>query len=379
MSQPQSSEKTAQPPAESQTVQQLARDTQQQQSHAQQPQLLQPQQSQQTPSQSQGQTQTQTQQTPATGLTGKEPLVVVAGINGNQGCAVGCALANSKHFAVRGFTIHTEAPEVNVVENRNVEVVKADFYDPGSLDKAFSGADYAFIMTVPTWGAEDSENKEFAQGKNMIDACKKAGVKHVLFTSYPYASKISDGKVKLPHFDSKGRIEEYLKASGLAYTICRLPFFFENFIASTPPCKVGDNQYCIKLPIPENFRLPMISAIDIGVMAYHIFAQPQKYLGKEINLATESLTIADMAQKMKGALLKDITGKSVSRAEWVAAHKSRMHADQLVDQFEFVVEYADKITPDQAATKELMEPNVLRTFAAWCMEFKHAVKMDCCA
>lgn len=319
------------------------------------------------------------QQQQATVTGAKLPLAVVAGINGNQGCAVGCALANSKHYSVRGFTIHTEAPEVQVVENRNVEVVKADFYDPASLDKAYCGADFAFIMTVPKWGDTDSEDKEFLQGKNMIEACKKAGVKHVLFTSYPFAAKISEGKVKLPHFDSKGRIEEYLKTSGLNYTICRLPFFFENFIQSTPPCKIDENKYCVKLPIPNDFRLPMISAIDIGVMAYHVFSNCQKYNSKEINLATEALTLDEVAHKLASALGKDVCAKSVSRVEWVAAHKGRMHADQLVDQFEFVSQYKDKIEYSFAATKELMEPNVLRTFAAWCMEFKHAIRLDCCA
>lgn len=50
------------------------------------------------------------------------------------------------------------------------------------------------------------EEKEIQQGKNFVDAAKKAGVKHVVFTSVCAA----DTATTVPHFRSKYEVSQAL-------------------------------------------------------------------------------------------------------------------------------------------------------------------------
>jgi hypothetical protein len=52
--------------------------------------------------------------------------------------------------------------------------------------------------------------KEEQQGKDLVDAAKKAGVKHFIWVTLDHSG--------VPHFDTKARVDDYLKASGVPRT-----------------------------------------------------------------------------------------------------------------------------------------------------------------
>ena len=62
----------------------------------------------------------------------------------------------------------------------------------------------------------------------MVDACKNAGIKHLVF------SALDDVKGTLgkscPDFDGKHEIEKYALASGVPSTSVHYSFYMENFI-----------------------------------------------------------------------------------------------------------------------------------------------------
>ena len=62
----------------------------------------------------------------------------------------------------------------------------------------------------------------------MVDACKAAGVKHLIFSGLENV-KEQTGKA-CPHFDGKGEIEKYMFASGVPSTSVRYAAFMENFL-----------------------------------------------------------------------------------------------------------------------------------------------------
>ena len=53
----------------------------------------------------------------------------------------------------------------------------------------------------------------FIQGKNAVDACKEAGIKHLVYSGLENCVKLTGKPVV--HFDSKGVIEEYIQEEGL--------------------------------------------------------------------------------------------------------------------------------------------------------------------
>ena len=66
---------------------------------------------------------------------------------------------------------------------------------------------------------------EVRQGKNVADAAKAAGVKHLVFSSVGAAHRDAGQK----HFESKWIIEQYIHSLGVPYTILRPAAFMENY------------------------------------------------------------------------------------------------------------------------------------------------------
>lgn len=99
-----------------------------------------------------------------------------------------------------------------------VEVRVADYGDPAALHAAFDGVDQLLLVS----GSEVGQR--IGQHANVIDAAKEAGVERVVYTSAPNATE-SDLVLAPEHKAT----EEYLVASGLAYTIVRNNWYHENY------------------------------------------------------------------------------------------------------------------------------------------------------
>jgi uncharacterized protein YbjT (DUF2867 family) len=57
----------------------------------------------------------------------------------------------------------------------------------------------------------------------VIETAKRQGVSHFVYSSVGSA----DEETGIPHFESKVKVEEHLRSSGLQYTIVRPVFFME--------------------------------------------------------------------------------------------------------------------------------------------------------
>ncbi|MBB5784340.1 NAD(P)H-binding protein [Nonomuraea jabiensis] len=109
------------------------------------------------------------------------------------------------------------------------DVVTGDFDDPGSLAPAMAGVDRLFLNAG---GAQpvDGEQPMVRQQKAAIDAARAAGVSRVVKVSVWGAhrgGRLAEGA----HWE----IEEYLKASGLGWSMLRPSGFMQNFITGTAP------------------------------------------------------------------------------------------------------------------------------------------------
>ncbi len=65
---------------------------------------------------------------------------------------------------------------------KGVTIRAGDFDDPKSLDAAFAGIDRLLIVSTDKVGQPGAR---FAQHKAAVEAAKRAGVKHILYTSIP--------------------------------------------------------------------------------------------------------------------------------------------------------------------------------------------------
>jgi uncharacterized protein YbjT (DUF2867 family) len=104
--------------------------------------------------------------------------------------------------------------------------VSGDLTDPASLEKAVEGVDTVLTTAAATLRDFDIENVDLKGTKNLIDAAKKANVKHFIYTS----AFISNPESPIPVPQIKGLCEQYLIDSGLPYTILAPGTFMEIWI-----------------------------------------------------------------------------------------------------------------------------------------------------
>ncbi|MCP4750953.1 MAG: NmrA family NAD(P)-binding protein, partial [Proteobacteria bacterium] len=143
--------------------------------------------------------------------------LIICGSTGTQGGAVLDAMKDRDNWELIGFSRDLEQPKIQELTSRGLKMLEGDLADLDSLVKAFEGADAVFGLTQP-WNkgyTKVDTDLELKQGKNLVDACLKTGVKHLVFSS---AAHGEEEKTGLPHVDVKIDIEEYTRNSGLGYT-----------------------------------------------------------------------------------------------------------------------------------------------------------------
>ena len=146
-------------------------------------------------------------------MTNANQTILVTGATGNQGGAVARHLLQRRKFIVRAFVRDKNKPAAQALDQSGAELMEGDLNDRASIDHALQGVSGVFSVQ----GLADGQDVEIRQGKALADAAKAAGIKHFVYSSVGGAER----KTGIPHFDSKFQIEEYVRATGLPYTIMR--------------------------------------------------------------------------------------------------------------------------------------------------------------
>lgn len=212
--------------------------------------------------------------------------ILVTGATGQQGGAVTRHLLKN-NFKVRALARDENKPAALELKKLGVEVIQGDMTDAAALDNAMAGVHGVFSVQN-YW--EHGYDGELNQGKAVADAAKRAGVKHFVQSSVGGAER----KTNLPHFDVKFVIEEYLKELGLPVTVLRPVFFMENFSTFNAPSE-KDGKFTLTAAMKPDVKLQMITIDDIGAITAIVFSDPDKYIGKEIEIAGDDLTMPEVA------------------------------------------------------------------------------------
>jgi NAD(P)H dehydrogenase (quinone) len=153
--------------------------------------------------------------------------LLVSGANGKLGRAViRHLLETAKVSASDIVAASRDTSRLADLADLGVDTRKADFTDVAGLEAAFAGIDRVLIISTDELAVPGAR---LAQHTNAVNAAKKAGVDHVLYTSMPNPDK------SLVSFapDHLGT-EEAIKASGLNYTILRNAWYHDNYLMSMP-------------------------------------------------------------------------------------------------------------------------------------------------
>ncbi|MTW08996.1 NAD(P)H-binding protein [Pseudoduganella eburnea] len=144
-------------------------------------------------------------------------MIVVTGATGALGQLVVEGLLEKVPAAQIVAAVRDPAKAAHLAA-RGVQVRRADYEDPASLDAALVGAERVLLVSANVVG------KRTAQHRAVIDAAKRAGVKLLAYTSILRADT-SPLKLAEEHVATEAAIRD----SGLAYSFLRNGWYFENF------------------------------------------------------------------------------------------------------------------------------------------------------
>jgi uncharacterized protein YbjT (DUF2867 family) len=237
-------------------------------------------------------------------------IIAVVGSTGTQGGGLCQAILADPNggFAVRAVTRDPNKDKAKTLATNGAQVVKGDLDDVESLKKAFAGA-YGVYGVTNFWEHFSGE-KEKVQAKNIAEAAKAVGVKHIIWSTLEDTRKLMDAgdkrmpflqeKYRVPHFDAKAEADDYFK--GLPVTYLVTSFYWDNlYMFGLAPKKGSDGVYSWTFPMGTS-KLAGVAAEDIGKVAYGIFKAGPQYVGKTVGITGENLTVEEMGQKLSKGL-----------------------------------------------------------------------------
>jgi uncharacterized protein YbjT (DUF2867 family) len=308
-------------------------------------------------------------------------IIVVTGATGAQGGGlVRAILARpGDGFAVRALTRDPRSEKGRALAEAGAEVVAADVDDAASLDRAFAGAYGAFCVTF-FWNHFSAET-EIAEVRHMAAAARKAGLRHVIWSTLEDTRKwvpLDDnrmptlhGKYKVPHFDGKGEADQIFRDAGVPTTFLLTSFYWDNFIYfGAGPQRLPDGTLALTFPMGDR-KLPAMAAEDIGKCAYGLFQRGGEFLGKTVGIAGEHLTGTQLAEKMSRATGHDIRYNDVPPD--VYRSLGFPGADDLGNMFQFKRDFNEYFCGARSVEFSRSLNPELQTFDAWLARHKHEI------
>jgi len=210
------------------------------------------------------------------------------------------------------LSVYNPAGVSEDVKKSGVEIRGGDYTKPETLEEAFKGGEKLFLVSVPSPQNQERVEKH----KLAIDAAKKAGVKHIYYTSLAFTDNAS-ASIFLAHHTT----EEYLKASGVTYTIIREGLYSEYW-----PLYLGFfNPYVDDHIVLTHDDGPVaFTAVeDLGEATAKILAE-DGWENVTVTLnAQKTYTLKETADLVPKIIGKEIPVKYVSDEEWLQIYSKK--------------------------------------------------------
>ncbi|HEV2235129.1 MAG TPA: SDR family oxidoreductase [Ktedonobacterales bacterium] len=229
-------------------------------------------------------------------------MILVVGASGRLGSVV------TRQLLARGEPVRAMARRpapLAELEEHGAQIVIGDVRDAAAVRRACQGADrvLATFQGLDGKGRDAPRTIDGDGNRLLIDAAKAAGVRHFVFTS-ALGARPDD---HLEHFRLKYGAEEYLRQSGLSYTIIRPTPFMELWatIIGEPILQTGKARIFGRGTNPVNF----VSVEDVAHLALLSLDDAEAH-GRVIEIGgPENLTLEQVV-----ALFERVSGRSAQQS-----------------------------------------------------------------
>lgn len=158
-------------------------------------------------------------------------------------------------------------------------VVEFGYRDDELTARALAGVRVLFMVSA----AESADRLE--QHRAFVDAAARAGVEHVVYTSFIGAAPDAVFTLARDHFAT----EQHLRESGMAWTFLR-----DNFYADFMPMLVGEDGV-IRGPAGDG-RAAIVARIDVARVAAAVLQAPSAHAGRSYDITgPEALDFSEVA------------------------------------------------------------------------------------
>jgi len=251
-------------------------------------------------------------------------MFVVIGATGNTGSAVAGTLL-SRNQPVR--IVVRSADKGAVWKTKGAEIAIASLDEVSSLTRAFEGAEGAYLLVPPNYGASAWLTDQRSRMDRAADAVKKSGIGHVVFLS-SIGGHVAEGTGPI----RASRYGEQVLATAVPnLTILRPCYFMENWVPGIGAAKANG---VLPTFIAPSAKIPMIATSDIGrIGAERLIAGGQ---GRQIiELAgPEEYSPEQAASALGAALGQKVTAQHASLDAVVPTFKSFGFSDEAARLFE---------------------------------------------
>ncbi|MFD9902799.1 NmrA family NAD(P)-binding protein [Streptomyces sp. NPDC059063] len=254
--------------------------------------------------------------------------VLVTGATGKQGGATARALL-AAGVPVRALVRDPGTERAKAVAALGVELVTGDLRDRDSVVRAAAGARAVFSVQLPGVTAEGRDfDGEVVQGVNLIEGAKAAGVPQFVHTSvsgagqHTQAPGWAEGRwaAMEPYFAAKTTVQEGVRTAGFPHwTLLKPGFFMENFLPAAAFLFPRGIEGGLISALKPGTRLSLVAVDDIGRAAAAAIAEPERFHGVELELASDYLSMTEVAEVLSRALGTHLSAPDMTVAQAVAA------------------------------------------------------------
>ncbi|KAL2817155.1 NAD(P)-binding protein [Aspergillus granulosus] len=241
-------------------------------------------------------------------------VITVVGATGTQGSSVISALLDNSTYTIRAITRNPQSAAAQSLAAKGVTVIKADLNDVDSLRAAFAGTHAIFAVTnffepLILHGTNRAIEIETAQGTNLASAAAETPtLEHYIWSTLPNSAVNSTGKAVVPYYESKNRVDAYIKESLpdllKKTTFLWLAWFAGNMLVPLyTPTRIrtldGSKSYVQFLSIPPTTPVPLLGddKMNPGLFVRTILEKPHLTLGgKIVSAVIEYRTMAQVVE-----------------------------------------------------------------------------------
>jgi uncharacterized protein YbjT (DUF2867 family) len=176
-------------------------------------------------------------------------MILLTGATGKTGGETARALAAK---GAKARLLVRDPAKAAALQAAGMELAVGDVSDANAVSKALAGITKLLVLLPNSQHQLELETQ-------LVDLARKAGVRHIVKMSSMEAT--ADARAPIPkiHWAS----EEYIRKSGLAWTMLKPNFFMQNLLASAKSIKENKS---FSLPMGDG-RTAMADARDIGAVA----------------------------------------------------------------------------------------------------------------